>query len=152
MLSIMTAVRMRATTSADAADLAALILLSAKHFLPAVFGPRIGEGLAALASRRGTLFSSSNAAMATVEGQTAGMLLGYSASGKARMDPATGLGLFRFLGPGVLQRLPRLLRVNRVIGMFGGDEWYVSNVAATPSFTLDGRAFAFVRMRKDLSA
>jgi ribosomal protein S18 acetylase RimI-like enzyme len=123
---------LRPATPADAADIAELILLSAEHFLPAVFGPGIERGLAALAARRGTLFSSAHARIAELDGRAAGMLLGYSGGEKAKEDLATGLGLFGALGVEVLRRLPRLLRVQRMVGFLRREEWYVSNVAVRP--------------------
>jgi ribosomal protein S18 acetylase RimI-like enzyme len=128
----------RPATPADVADIAELILLSAEHFLPAVFGPRIRGGLASLAARRGTLFSSPHAYIAEIEGRAAGMLLGYSRTEKAKEDLATGLGLLRILGRDMLRRIPRLLRVQRMIGVLGSEEWYVSNVAVRPELRGQG--------------
>ena len=135
---------LRPATPADAADITDLILLSAEHFLPAVFGPRIKEGLTTLAAHNGTLFSSSHAWMADAEGRAAGMLLGYSGRERTKEDPATGLGLLRILGGGMLRRLGRLLRVQRMIGAIALDEWYVSNVAVRPE--LRGQGIGRARM------
>lgn len=132
MVSVMTSVRIRAATPEDAEKIAALVLLSAEHFLPAVFGPRVQAVLAMLAARGGTLFSFAHARMAVVDDRVVGMLLGYSAVDKAREDPKTGLGLFRVLGISMVRGLPKLLRVQKAIGGMGPDEWYVSNVGVLP--------------------
>jgi ribosomal protein S18 acetylase RimI-like enzyme len=118
----------------NAAEIAALILLSADHFLPAVFGPGVPGGLRVLTEGRGTLFSHEHAWIVASEGRAAGMLLGYSGVEKAAEDLATGWGLLRALGPGLLLRLRRLLRLQRMIGSLGPSEYYVSNIAVFPEF------------------
>jgi len=125
-------------SAADAADCADLILASAEHFLPAVFGPRIRGALIRMAAGRGTLFSHEHAWMARADGAAAGILLGYTGLQKAAEDPATGLRLFGALGPGLLLRLSRLLRLQRSIGALAPDEYYVSNVAVRPEFRGQG--------------
>jgi ribosomal protein S18 acetylase RimI-like enzyme len=125
---------LRPAKASDAADIAALVLVSATSFLPAVFGPRIEAVVRRLAAGRGTLFSHAHATMAEIDGGTAAMLLGYTGRQKAAEDPATGWGLFRGLGPGLLGRLGRLLRLQSSIGTLGIEEFYVSNVAAWPAF------------------
>jgi len=132
MMGAMRSARIRTATPADASAIAEMILLSAEHFLPAVFGPHARDALAALAARSGTLFSCTHVRMADLAGRAVGMLLGYSGTEKAREDPATGYALFRFLGISLVRALPRLLRVQRAIGGIGAEEWYVSNVAVLP--------------------
>jgi ribosomal protein S18 acetylase RimI-like enzyme len=124
--------RVRRGEPRNAEEIAVLILHSAEHFFPAVFGPRIREGLRALAEGRGTLFSHVHAWIAESDGRIGGALLGYSGVQKAAEDPATGLGLLRVLGPGMLLRAGRLLRLQRMIGTVGRHEYYVSNVAVFP--------------------
>lgn len=121
--------KIRRAQAADAPDIARLVLLSAEHFLPAIFGPRIGHALECLAARWGTLFSHEHAWMAESDGKTAGMLLGYSGREKAAEDLATGIGLFRMLGLGMVRRLGRLLRLQATLGRVAPGEWYVSNMA-----------------------
>jgi ribosomal protein S18 acetylase RimI-like enzyme len=122
----------------NAEEIAALILVSAAHFLPAVFGPGIGGGLRLLAGARGTLFSHVHAWICESDGRTGGMLLGYSGAQKAAEDLATGLGLLRALGPGLILRMGRLLRLQRLIGTLASQEYYVSNVAVFPEFRGNG--------------
>ena len=129
----------------DAVEIAALVLLSAEHFLPAVFGPKIGGGLRALAEGRGTLFSHAHSLIVESDGRAAGMLLGYSGAQKAAEDLATGWGLLRVLGPGMLRRLGSLLRLQRMIGTLARHEYYVSNVAVLPE--LRGRGLGTVLMK-----
>ncbi|MGA2478082.1 MAG: GNAT family N-acetyltransferase [Spirochaetia bacterium] len=125
---------LRPAEAADAADIAALVLVSAEQFLPAVFGPRIEAVILRLAAGGGTLFSHAHCTVAAVDGRTAAMLLGYSGREKAAEDPATGWGLLRGLGLGMIGRLGRLLRLQATIGALGRDEFYVSNVATYPGF------------------
>jgi ribosomal protein S18 acetylase RimI-like enzyme len=125
---------LRPAAAVDAADIAALVLVSAEKFLPAVFGPRIGEVVRRLAEGRGTLFSHAHCTIAAAGGRTIAMLLGYTGREKAAEDPATGWGLLRGLGLGIVGRLGRLLRLQATIGTLGRDEFYVSNVAAYPVF------------------
>ena len=124
----------RAATRADAPDIARLVLVSAERFLPAVFGTGIEAAVCALAAGRGTLFSHAHCWIAEAGGSTAGIMLGYSGREKAAEDPATGWGLLRTLGVGLVRRLGRLLVLQRTIGKLGADEFYVSNVAVYPDF------------------
>ena len=133
----------------DAAEIAVLILHSAEHFLPAVFGPRIREGLAVLARERGTLFSHVHTWIAESDGRSGGALLGYSGIQKAAEDPATGLGLLRVLGPGMLLRLGRLLRLQRMIGTLAASEYYVSNVAVFPELRGKGCGRALIETAEE---
>ena len=126
--------RIDRAAASDAAECAALILESAEHFLPAVFGAGISRALVRLAAGRRTLFSHEHAWVARVDGNVAGVLLGYTGRQKAAEDPATGLALFGALGPGLLLRLGRLLRLQATIGALASDEYYVSNVAVYPRF------------------
>jgi ribosomal protein S18 acetylase RimI-like enzyme len=123
---------LRRAESADAADIARLVLLSAEQFLPAVFGPGIERAVRRLAAGSGTLFSFRHAWIAESGGRTAGMLLGYSGREKSMEDPSTGLGLLRLLGLGMVRRLGRLLRLQSTLGRVTPGEWYVSNIAVYP--------------------
>ena len=134
----MSPAELRPAAAADAADIAALVLVSAKKFLPAVFGPRIETVVRGLAAGKGTLFSHGHCTIATAEGRVVAMLLGYTGKEKAAEDPATGWGLLRGLGLGMIGRLGRLLRLQATIGTLGRDEYYVSNVAAYPGFQGQG--------------
>jgi ribosomal protein S18 acetylase RimI-like enzyme len=127
--SEMTGCYIRPAVPADAPDIARLVLLSAEQFLPAVFGPRIEDAVRSLAAGSGTLFSFRHAWLAGSDGRAAGMLLGYSGGDKKGEDPATGFGLVRSLGPGMVRRLGRLIRLQRTIGRVDLGEWYVSNIA-----------------------
>jgi ribosomal protein S18 acetylase RimI-like enzyme len=124
----------RAAQAADAPDIARLVLVSAERFLPAVFGTGIEAAVCILAAGRGTLFSHAHCWIAEAGGSTAGMLLGYSGREKSAEDPATGWGLLRTLGVGLVRRLGRLLVLQGTIGKLGADEFYVSNVAVYPDF------------------
>jgi ribosomal protein S18 acetylase RimI-like enzyme len=116
----------------DGSDIAVLILHSAEHFLPALFGPSIGQALARLSAERANLFSYEHTRIADEGGKTLAMLLGYTGAVKANEDPRTGLLLLRFLGAGIFPRLPALLRAQRAVAYVVKDAYYVSNVAVRP--------------------
>ncbi len=128
----------RKATAADCVDCARLILASAEHFMPAVFGPRIPRALPILAAGAGTLFSHTHAWVAEAplaaagNPGIAGMLLGYTGREKAAEDPRTGLALLRLLGPRLLLRLGPLLRLQGMIGRVDRRQFYISNVAVYP--------------------
>jgi ribosomal protein S18 acetylase RimI-like enzyme len=124
----------RSATATDAPDIARLVLVSAERFLPAVFGTGIEAAVCILAAGRGTLFSHAHCWIAAAGASTAGMLLGYSGKEKSAEDPATGWGLLRTLGLGLVRRLGRLLVLQATIGKLTADEFYVSSVAVYPDF------------------
>ena len=110
----------RRCVPADAPDIARLVLVSAERFLPAVFGTGIEAAVRILAAGRGTLFSHAHCWIAEAGGSTAGMLLGYSGREKAAGDPATGWGLLRTLGFGLVRRLGKLHPGSLCPGQNGG--------------------------------
>jgi ribosomal protein S18 acetylase RimI-like enzyme len=142
-------VAIRAATAADAPDIARLVLISAERFLPAVFGAGIESAVRILAAGRGTLFSHAHCVIAEQGGSVAGMLLGYSGREKAAEDPATGWGLLRTLGFGLVRRLGRLLALQGTIGQLGVDEYYISNVAVYHDFQGRGIGSALLAMAEE---
>lgn len=130
--------RIRRSVPADASDIARLILLSAEHFMPAVFGQGISHALEDMAAGRGTLFSHEHAWIAEEGGRTLGMILGYAGAVKAVQDLRTGLALLRLLGTDMIRRLGTLVRMQSTIGRIGRDEYYISNVAVFPEHRRKG--------------
>jgi ribosomal protein S18 acetylase RimI-like enzyme len=127
--------RIRRGRADDSKDCARLVLESAEHFLPAVFGPLIGAALERLAAGRGTLFSHEHLRISeTADSHVAGALLGYGGRQKAAEDPRTGLALMGLLGWDMLKRLGKLLRFQGTIGKIGRLDYYVSNVAVYREF------------------
>ncbi len=122
----------RRARSADRQDIARLVLLSAPHFLPAVFGPGVQRAVEDLAAGPGTLFGCEHTWIAESRGTTRGMLLGYTGAVKQAQDLRTGLSLLRLLRADMILRLGALLRMQSTIGRIGRDEYYISNVAVYP--------------------
>ncbi len=139
----------RRARPSDAADCAALILQSAEHFLPAVFGPGIGRALAGLSAAKTGLFSHAHTLIAEEDGRTAGMLLGYPGAVKAREDPRTGLLLLTHLGAGMILRLPVLLRAQGTVAAVDRAVWYVSNAAVHPEWRGRGVGSALLKAAED---
>ena len=77
------------------------------------------------------------------------MLLGYSGAVKSREDPRTGLLLFRFLGAGMILRLPVLLRAQGTVAAVDKTAWYVSNVAVCPAQRGRGTGTALLKASED---
>ena len=140
--------RLRPAEAGDAADIARLVLLSAESFLPAVFGPGIEAAIRTLAAGRGTLFGHSHCIIAAASGRTAGMLLGYSGKEKTAEDPATGWGLLRTLGPGLVRRLGRLLVLQRTIGTLGRRSSMSATWRYFPGSGARGREAPFWKTRR----
>jgi ribosomal protein S18 acetylase RimI-like enzyme len=130
----MTSPAIRRARVEDAADCARLILESAHEFLPAVFGPGIAHALELFAGRPGNLFSHAHAWIAEDRGMTKGMLLGYSKKEKTAEDPRTGLMLLYALGPSLLMKLGRLLRLQGTTGFLTNSSYYISNIAVYPEY------------------
>ena len=128
----------RGARAGDAPDIARLMLLSAPHFLPAVFGPGIARALEGLAAGQGTLFGHEHALIAEEEGGVRGMLLGYAGQAKAAQDLRTGLALLLLLRSDMVRRLPALLRSQSAVGRIRRDEYYISNVAVYPGASRQG--------------
>jgi len=125
-------VEIRGARPEDAPHIARLVLQSAEHFLPALFGPGISRAIERLAAGRGTLFSHEHAWIAERRGSVLGMLLGYTGAVKRAQDPLTGFALVRLLKLDMLRRLGPLLKMQSTIGRIAGNEYYVSNVAVEP--------------------
>ena len=130
----MDSIALRRALASDAPDIGRLILLSAEHFLPAIFGPGIAKVLDELAARRGSLFGHEHVWIAEQQGMTRGMLLGYPGVIKAAEDLRTGLALLRSLKADMIRRIGPLLAMQSAIGRIAKDEYYISNVAVYPDF------------------
>jgi len=139
----------RGARAGDAPDIARLVLLSAPHFLPAVFGPGIARALEGLAAGQGTLFGHEHALMAEEEGGVRGMLLGYAGQAKGAQDLRTGLALLLLLRSDMVRRLPALLKSQSAVGRIRRDEYYISNVAVYPEHRGRGIGALLVARARD---
>lgn len=112
----------------DSRDFAELMLISAP-FLPKIFGGRIKTVLQDLFCYCSNLFSFEHVRFAEVDGELAGMILGYDWKIKKREILRTGFLLFKKMGISILSKLLLLLRFNARIGELHDGEYYISNIA-----------------------
>jgi ribosomal protein S18 acetylase RimI-like enzyme len=129
----------------DTAELARLVMLSDTSFLPLLFGGRLESALRQMLARRRNLFSHKHTRVVEHQGQTAGVLLGYSYEQMRREALFTGVLWLRLLGSGLLRRLPGLLRLGfsrsarqDSARWLSPGEYYISNLAVGPEFRRQG--------------
>jgi len=126
-------IRLRKARSADAADFAELVLMSAPGLFPAIWGDGANDILQYLFLRLRNLFSFEHTIFAESDGARAGMLLGYDRTIMKKEDVRTGLLLMKRMRFGFLFRLPTMLKSERVFGGIRDGEYYVSNLAVFPA-------------------
>jgi len=142
----LTTPRIRFGRAGDAAAAARLIIMSDSAFLPFLFGDRLESALRRFLSRPGTLFSYEHTRIIEVNGQVAGMLLGYGYGQMRKEMLPTALRWLRVLGFGLLRRLPQLLRIaftqpaqtGESANWLSPGEFYISNMAIKPEFRRHG--------------
>lgn len=118
----------------DKKDFAALMLISAS-FLPILFNKRIKDILQELFCYRFNLFSFEHVLFAEIDGEKAGMILGYDWQTKKRENLRTGFLLFKKTGISILRKLTALIKFNAAVGKLNNGEYYISNIAVYPKFS-----------------
>jgi len=131
-------IRLRKAQSADAADFAELVFMSAPELFPAIWGDGAKDILQYLFLRPRNLFSFEHTVVAESDGARAGMLLGYDWKVKKQENIRTGLLLMKRMRFGFLFRLPTMLKTERVFGGIRDGEYYVSNLAVFPAYRRTG--------------
>lgn len=104
--------------------------------------------LAGLWRRGGNRFSCEHGRMAVIEGQTAGLLLGYPSDAMGRLDLGTGRGLFVLQGLAVAARaLRHPFRTAALAFMPEAEpqEWYICVLATLAPFRGRGIGSALLR-------
>lgn len=131
-------VRLRRAIETDAADFAALILMSASELFPNIYGDDAKTVLQRLFCQRRNLFSFEHTYIAEVGTFKAGMLLGYDWEAKRRESWLTGLLLLKQMKSDFLLRLPTMIKLEGLIGVVNDREFYISNLAICPEFRARG--------------
>jgi len=117
----------------DDKEFAELMLLSAPYFR-FLFGDKIRIVLQNLFRCQSNLFSFEHVYFAEVDGEKAGMILGYDWQTKRKEDLKTGFMLFKEIGVNILGKFLSLMKFNATVGKVCEDEYYISNIATYPQF------------------
>lgn len=117
----------------DGKDFAELMLMSASYF-PILFGDKIKTALQDLFRCRFNLFSFEHVYFAEVDGEKAGMILGYDWQVKKRENLRTGFLLFKKIGVSILGKFLSLIKFNATVGRVCDGEYYISNIATYPRY------------------
>lgn len=117
----------------DALNFTKLLLMSAPYF-PVLFGRKIQAVLQYLFCDHANLFSHRHSFVIEVDGEIAGMLLGYTWQEKNRENIRTGFLLFRKLGISLISKYSVLLKFNQTVGRLNKADYYISNIAIYPRY------------------
>lgn len=121
-------ITLRRATLYDYKDFAELMLISAPFF-PNLFGNRIKTILQELFRCHANLFSFEHTHFAEIDGDKAGMILGYDWQVKKRENLRTGFLLFKKTGISILCKFLTLIKFNVTVGRLCDGDYYISNVA-----------------------
>jgi ribosomal protein S18 acetylase RimI-like enzyme len=113
---------------ADDKDFAELVLVSAPYF-QILFGDKIKIVLQGLFRCPANLFSFEHVYFIELDGEKAGMILGYDWQVKKRENLRTGFLLFKKIGVSILGKLFSLLKFNATVGRVSDGDYYISNIA-----------------------
>lgn len=119
-----------------------LALMSGRKFFETLFGDQTRKVLAELYLERENLFSHECCMFAKIDDCVAGMVLAYPSSYATRFRLRTGALLIKKVG---ILGIPRLLKVDRVIGKHEKGEFYISNLAVYHDFRKKGLAQELLR-------
>ncbi len=118
----------------EAVDFADLVVLSAPSLFPILYGEKVKTIMQHLFCKSCNLFSFEHTYFAEVDGERAGMILGYDWRVKKQENWRTGFFLLMQMRLHFLSKFPLLMKVNNVIGIVSDGEYYLSNVAAYPQY------------------
>lgn len=118
----------------DASLFSAMMELSAPKLFSSVFGENFKRILESLFRERRNLFSFEHTFKVKIEGDVAGMLLGYDWKTKKGEEINTGKLLIKYMKFNFVKRLPFLVKLNSVIGYVNKGEFYISNIAIYPEY------------------
>jgi ribosomal protein S18 acetylase RimI-like enzyme len=124
----------RKATPADAKDFADLVLFSSPCLCPAIYGDDVKAIMCYLFSQRRNLFGFEHAYFVEVNGQIAGMLLGYDWRARSRENWRTGFLLLRQMKGSFLVRFPQMVKAEGAIGMVREWKYHISNIAVHPEY------------------
>jgi ribosomal protein S18 acetylase RimI-like enzyme len=130
-------ITIRKATLYDDKDFTELMLISASYF-PILFGDRIKTVLQDLFRCHANLFSFEHIHFAEIDGEKAGMILGYDWQFKKRENLRTGFLLFRKIGVSILCKFSTLMKFNATLGKVCDGEYYISNIATYPQYRGEG--------------
>ena len=122
----------RKATPDDAEAAVPLILLSGHGFMEAYFGPGENGRIARLFREPRNAFSHEYALMLELSGSPAGMVLFYGHNEKKKDYNRTALLFLRIFGPGMLFRIPYMLRSSAAVDVIVPGDCYISNIAVSP--------------------
>ena len=134
---------MRKAMPDDGKDFAELMLMSASYF-PILFGDKIKTVLQDLFHSCFNLFSFKHVYFIEVDGEKAGMILGYDWQVKKRENLRTGFLLFKKIGVNILGKFLSLIKFNATVGRMHDGEYYISNIATYPRYRGRGMGKALI--------
>ena len=124
----------RRASPSDRWDFAELMVISAPHFFPMLYGEDVKLIMSYLFARPHNLFSFQHVLFAEVEGEKAGMILGYDRLLKRREEARTGFLLALFMKLDFIKKLLNFMRAKGAVGKVNEGEYYISNLAVYPDF------------------
>lgn len=118
----------------DADDFSELILQSSPTLFPAVYGEEVKEIMQYLFRKRHNLFSFDHVRFAELEGQKAGMILGYDWKTEKSECIFTGFLLIVKMKFKFIKKLPNMIKAMRAVGRVEEGEYYITNIATYNRF------------------
>jgi ribosomal protein S18 acetylase RimI-like enzyme len=118
----------------DAGDFTNLVLLPGQNLFYAIFGSGARSVIQTLFRQRKNLFSFEHSYFIEVDGQKAGIVLGYDWKTQGGEEWRTGLLLVKYMKLDFFAKIPALLKALSLVGKAKDNECYISNVAIYPEF------------------
>lgn len=128
----------------DAEYFAPLMEYSAPTLFPAILGIRFKTILKNLFCETGNLFSHEFVYIGEINGDKAGMVLGYSWFIKKQVNLHTGWLIIKYMKWEFFKKILFFLKINNVIGKISEGEYYISNIAVYPQYRGKGYGSAFI--------
>ncbi len=118
----------------DAKDFSHLVIFTGRRYLLHIFGPGVRNIMKNLFRHRENFFSFEHTQFIEVNGEVAGMALGYDYIQKQKQTIRGSLLVLRYLKWGIFVRMVDLLKALNVMGNIAKREYYLSNIAIYPKF------------------
>ena len=135
----------------DLQSAARMIVSTGPDLFEALFGQPL-QLVQQLLPRPHTVFSAELAFLARRQGMLAGIAMGYDTTQRKASQWDTGVQTVRFLGLRFLSTLRVFRRVERSLGMFPKDAWYLAHLAVDEPFRGQGLGRLLLHQVEDLAA
>ncbi|OHD13141.1 MAG: hypothetical protein A2Y34_16515 [Spirochaetes bacterium GWC1_27_15] len=135
----------------DQKDFSKLVMLSAEKYFPFIFSKKIPLILEKLFVKDNSFFCHNLTTFAEIDNKIVGCMLTFSFADKKKYETKTAISMVLCMGFSFFRYMKRILTCTSIIGEFGQDEFYISNLATYPEYRNKGAATALLKKAEEMA-